>query len=251
MTSSTTSLREPGGSGRESFWVRIAAELADAIRQGLYAPGQRLPSEHALAEQFGVNRHTIRRSLASLCSEGVLRVTQGSGTYVEDFAIDVILSRRTRHQHNMALVGLRGHLLVLKSEKIRATAAAAKGLAMERGASVLRLSVLGQAEGQPIHYSVRHFPLPRFTDLAEQVRATGSITAAFAAHGVADYTRRESHISAQLPSAEVAAYLHQPVARPVLQVDSVNVDLAGVPIEWSSAWFPGDRIKLTVNHDES
>ena len=72
----------PTRPARDSFWTRIATELADAIGSGIYAPGERLPSEHALAEQFGVNRHTIRRSLASLCSQGLVRITQGSGTYV-------------------------------------------------------------------------------------------------------------------------------------------------------------------------
>ncbi|MEJ7688873.1 MAG: GntR family transcriptional regulator [Variovorax sp.] len=56
---------------RDSFWTRIAAELAESIGRGIYPPGERLPSEHALAAQFGVNRHTIRRSLASLCSQGL------------------------------------------------------------------------------------------------------------------------------------------------------------------------------------
>ncbi len=55
---------------RDSLWTRIAGELANAIGQGRYAPGERLPSEHALAEQFSVNRHTIRRSLASLPAPG-------------------------------------------------------------------------------------------------------------------------------------------------------------------------------------
>jgi len=28
------------------------------------------------------------------------------------------------------------------------------------------------------------------------------------------------------------------------------VDLAGRPIEWARAWFAGDRVKLTIDHDE-
>ena len=64
-TSLTTALQVPQAPAlrpaRDSFWTRIAAELAEAIGSGVYPPGQRLPSEHALAEQFGVNRHTIRR----------------------------------------------------------------------------------------------------------------------------------------------------------------------------------------------
>eukprot|EP01035_Chromulina_nebulosa_P014591 gene14591-19309_t len=117
LPSLTTPLQVPQAPplrpARDSFWTRIAAELAEAIGSGVYPPGQRLPSEHALAEQFGVNRHTIRRSLASLCSQGLVRITQGSGTYVEDFAVDLVLGKRTRHQQGLAQAGLRGCLVAL------------------------------------------------------------------------------------------------------------------------------------------
>jgi GntR family transcriptional regulator, phosphonate transport system regulatory protein len=33
-------------------------------------------------------------------------------------------------------------------------------------------------------------------------------------------------------------------------VTSVNVDSAGVPIEFASTWFAGDRVRLTVSHDD-
>lgn len=235
---------------RDSFWTRIAAELADAIGNGLYPPGQRLPSEHALAEQYGVNRHTIRRSLASLCNQGLVRIAQGSGTYVEDFAVDLALGKRTRHQQGLAQAGVRGSLQVLEARTARATAALAQSLQVAPRSSVLCLRVLGQAQGLPLQVSERFFPLPRFEGLADVVRSTGSITAGFAAHGVADYTRRESRITAELPDAGVAAQLRQPASRPVLQVESLNVDTSGVPIEWARAWFAGDRVKLTVAHDD-
>lgn len=93
---------------RDSFWSRIAQQLADAIGQGQYTPGERLPSEHALAEQFGVNRHTIRRSLAHLGQRGLVRSTQGRGTFVEAFAVDLALGKRTRHRQSLAQAGVRG-----------------------------------------------------------------------------------------------------------------------------------------------
>ena len=55
--------------------------------------------------------------------------------------------------------------------------------------------------------SERFFPLPRFEGLDETIRQTGSITAAFAACGLSDYTRQESRIIAKIPSAEIAAHL--------------------------------------------
>jgi GntR family phosphonate transport system transcriptional regulator len=249
-TSPSSASIAPPRRARDSFWTRIAAELADAIGSGIYAPGQRLPSEHALAEQFGVNRHTIRRSLASLCTQGLVRITQGSGTYVEDFAVDLVLGKRTRHKQGLAQAGLRGSLVVLHEQVLPATAAVAKALQVPVRSKVLLLRVVGEAEGQPLHVSERYFPLPRFEGLAAVVRTTGSITAGFAAHGVADYTRRESRITADLPDAQVASDLRQPASRPVLLVESLNVDPAGVPIEWARAWFAGDRVKLTIAHDE-
>lgn len=241
----TLQLPEP----EHSFWARIAHEIAHAIGSGVYAPGERLPSEHSLAEQYGVNRHTIRRSLASLGQIGLVRSSQGSGTYVEDFAVDLVLGRRTRHRQNLAQAGLPGGFQVLSSRSLRASADVARALGIRAGSTVLHLQTLGDGGGQPLHVSDRYFPLPRFAGLDGHLRSSGSITAAFNALGVTDYTRRQSRISARLPDAEVAAHLRQPTTRPTLYVSSVNVDMQGCPIEYACAWFAGDRVTLTVDHD--
>lgn len=253
MTAISTPLRNTGDpiDAHENFWQRIANELAGAIGQGVYAPGQRLPSEHALAQRFGVNRHTVRRSLASLCQQGLVRITQGSGTYVEEFALDLCLSKRTRHQQLLIQAGLRGSLQVLQSQRVRASAEQARALALPARAALLNLRVLGMAEAQPVDVGERYFPLPRFAGLDALLQISGSISAGFSALGVADYTRRESRITAQLPEPWVAQALRQPVSRPVLLVESVNIDQAGVPIEYATTWFAGDRVKLTVKFDEN
>ncbi len=247
---SSFSLSPQDAPERDRFWSRIAHELADAIGQGMYVPGERLPSEHALAEQFGVNRHTIRRSLASLVQRGLVRSTQGRGTFVETFAVDLALGKRTRHRHNLAQAGVRGGLQVLQSHTVQATADQAHALNVAVDSPLLFLQVLGEGAGQPLHVSERFFPLPRFAKLSEVVQASGSITEAFAQHGVTDYLRQESRISARMPSKEVAGLLSQASTRPVLVVSSVNVDPQGVPIEFALAWFAGDRVTLTVKHDE-
>ncbi len=233
----------------QSFWSDIAHELAHAIGRGVYAPGERLPSEHLLAEQFGVNRHTIRRSLASLGQMGVVRSSQGSGTYVEDFAVDLVLGRRSRHRQNLVQAGLRGSFQVIASRTVRASADIAQALELRPSQQVLHMQAVGDGGGQPLHVSDRYFPCPRFADLALRVSSSGSITQAFSELGVADYTRRQSRISARLPNAEQAAYLKQPTARPALYVSSVNVDPNGIPIEYACTWFAGDRVTLTVDHE--
>lgn len=231
-----------------SFWARIAHEIADAIGSGVYAPGARLPSEQYLANQYGVNRHTVRRSLATLGQLGLVRSTQGSGTYVEEFAVDLVLKKRTRYRQSLEQSGVKGGMQVLKALKETANAEVAKALRLPDGHPVLHLVVLGDGGGQPLHVSDRFFPLPRFQGLDAYLQETGSITQSFERFGISDYTRRQSRISARMPTAEVASHLQQPAGRPTLHVTSVNVDTKDVPIEYASAWFAGDRVTLTVDH---
>lgn len=235
---------------KESFWERIAAELTAAISNGTYQPGQRLPTEHSLASQFGVNRHTIRRSLSNLCSQGLLRVIQGSGTYVEDFAVDLLLTKRTRLHQSLEQAGLKGGLQMMKSQAMVANADLAQKLKVPVRSRLLLMQTSGEAMNSPLGISERYFPLPRFAGIDTIVLQTGSITAAFKACGVADYTRLTSRITADMPNAELAGLLKQPATRPVLLVESVNVDMQGVPIEFAKTWFAGDRVSLTVNTHE-
>jgi len=249
MTTAETFSDTPNPEHHHS-WALIAGQLAQAISQGHYAVGQRLPSEHALADQFGVNRHTIRRALSELGQRGWVRSAQGSGTYVEEFALDLALGKRSRHQQNLALVGLRGALQLIESKRLRANADQARALQLPARAPVLWLRVLGMAADKPVHVGERLFPAQRFPELDTMLRATGSITAALKHHGVSDYTRRDSRIAAVMPMDWVASALRQSASRPVLQVESLNVDTHGVPVEYATTWFAGDRVKLTVNHHE-
>ncbi len=245
-----TATMNPDDDGRASMWSAIATQLAQAIGRGEYPPGQRLPSEHALAQAFGVNRHTVRRALADLMQRGLVRSEQGSGTFVEDFAVDLALGKRTRHRQSLDQAGVRGGLRVLGGQVVAAGRDEARALGLRTGSRVLRLQVLGEGAGQPLHVSERWFPLPRFDGLQALVEASGSITEAFRALGVDDYTRRESRVSARMPEADVAEWLRQPVTRPALLVTSVNVDHTGKPIEFATTWFAGDRVTLTVQHDD-
>lgn len=61
----------------------VAAALADAIEDGRFRAGDRLPSEPALTRQFGVSRHTVRAALRTLQDRGLVMSRQGLGTIVQ------------------------------------------------------------------------------------------------------------------------------------------------------------------------
>src|SRR3546814_2738511 len=84
-----------------AFWRQMAGTLEKDIREQVDEPGKRLPTEAELAERFSVDRHTVRRGIAFLEQEGVLRVEQGRGTFVQERMVDYRLGKRTRYHHNI------------------------------------------------------------------------------------------------------------------------------------------------------
>ncbi|MEU6348720.1 winged helix-turn-helix domain-containing protein [Streptomyces sp. NPDC047072] len=68
------------GGGRE--FDRVASELRARLTDGAYLVGSLLPSQRALAEEFGVSRDTVQRVLRELASEGWIVSRQGSGSRV-------------------------------------------------------------------------------------------------------------------------------------------------------------------------
>lgn len=64
--------------------VELYERIAEAIRQGTYAPGTTLPSEPHLATAFGVSRPALREALLLLQEDGVITVRRGVGRTVSE-----------------------------------------------------------------------------------------------------------------------------------------------------------------------
>jgi GntR family transcriptional repressor for pyruvate dehydrogenase complex len=61
---------------------RVTGQIEASIVEGRLQPGQRLPSERELADQFGVSRTVVREAVRGLVAKGLLEVRPGSGTMI-------------------------------------------------------------------------------------------------------------------------------------------------------------------------
>jgi len=67
---------------REPLPDEIARCLSEKINSGTLAPGDRLPTEAALAQSFGVSRNVVREAIARLKYDGLIETRQGAGAFV-------------------------------------------------------------------------------------------------------------------------------------------------------------------------
>jgi GntR family phosphonate transport system transcriptional regulator len=227
-----------------ALWRQIADHLQHDIGAGVYPPGGRLPTEAELSQQFRVNRHTVRRAIEELSRGGLIRVEQGRGSFVAEDVLDYAVEPRTRfsewiRRHNMEPSG---RLLQLK--ETAADARVAAGLGIRAGNRVVLLERLGLADDRPVSLAQHYFPAARLRGVLDALRATPTITEALKAVGVSDYLRQLTRVTARLPNAEEADLLRMPRNRPLLVTENINVDRAGMVVEFGISRYPTPRVQI-------
>ena len=235
---------------RSTIWREIAATLRAEIARGHVPPGNRLPTEAELAARFGVNRHTVRHALADLAAEGLVQSRRGAGVFVTGRAAEYPLGRRVRFHQAVTAAGMTPSRRLTRSETRPADKVEAGHLAMAEGDPVHVFEGVSLADGHPIAMFRSVFPAARLPDLPRRMAETNSVTAALAACGVADYTRASTRLTAKTAKPMLALALQIKEGAPVLRSVAVNIDPAGVPLEYGITWFAGDRVTLTVGPAE-
>lgn len=79
---SSLGVRNGGRTPFDRIGVAVLNELVEAIVSGRVAPGETLPPEAELSQEFGVSRTVIRESMKRLQEKGMVTVAQGRGTHV-------------------------------------------------------------------------------------------------------------------------------------------------------------------------
>jgi len=230
------------------IWRQIADTISSEISTSIYAPGQKLPTESELATRFGVNRHTVRRAVASLQDAGLLRVEQGRGTFVQEEILDYPLSIRTRFSEILARQARTPSGTVLRAVSVPSDAPAAAALNILVGSPVALIETAGQVDGSPLSLATHHFPLQRFPDLFEAYEETRKITPMLSRLGVGDYFRKSTKITARLPDGYEMRHLRLARMMPVLCLEAVNVDSEGHPIEYCMTRFAANKVQVVVDN---
>ena len=234
---------------RTTIWREIERALRIEIEQGRYRPGEKLPTEAALAKRFSVNRHTVRRALAALQTDGLTYARRGAGVFVAAKPTTYPIGARVRFHQNLIAAGQTPMKEILRLETVAAAPREAEALRIAPGAPVHVWEGVAYADGAPVSLFHSWFPAERLPDLKQGLAETKSVTAALKREGVADYTRASTRLNAEAAGPMHALRLRLSHAAPLLRAVSVNIDAEGRPVEYGRTWFAGERVTLTIGDE--
>jgi len=223
------------------LYRQIKDYINRGIQAGNWAVGARLPSEHALMQQFAVSRMTVNRALRELAAEGRITRMAGVGSFVAEEKVQSTLLQIA----NIATeIRDRGHDYereVISVERRLAPTDVAALLNLGIGESVFHVLCVHSENGAPVQLEERYVnprAAPAFGDQD------------FSAEGPSEYLVRtvpfdqvEHVVDAVMPDDEQSTLLRMPPTQPCLLLTR-RTWYHGVAITLVRCLHPASRFRL-------
>ena len=223
--------------GFRPLYAQVKDLLVARLVEGVWKPGDALPSEQQLAAELGVSPGTVRKALDEMTAENTVVRRQGRGTYVAEHSGDQVLFRFYR------LTGDDGRRSLPESRQVRLRSGVATRAERDRlglGADgvggarpkVWRIDRDRLIDGRPlicerIVLGADRFPaLDRFSPLPNNVYQL------YALEYGASVARAEEKLKAVAATADEAARLGVDEGTPLLEIDRLAHGLDGTALEW-------------------
>lgn len=222
--------------------------IKDALLQGVYKQGERLPNETELCEIYGVSRITVRRAIQELTEERLLERKQGKGTFVMRTKLARELVSVDGFTDFQKRLGKNPSKRILVCEEINATPKIAESLQIDINAPVLRLVRLMFTDNYPFTLDETHYSLERFPDLARHFLDNSSTYDVLKkVYKVNMNNGSTQKIITVVPAAaHEANHLDCDIGETLFNIDKIIFDVNKVPIHTSNFKTRTELIALTI-----
>ncbi|RJF76157.1 GntR family transcriptional regulator [Deinococcus cavernae] len=226
----------------------IAGQLTELLRT--LQPGERLPGELSLSQQFGVSRNTVRDALAALQRDGAVVRQHGLGTFKAAARVPLHASLN-RMLPVPELIRQSGYTpgvqnLTLATEPADEDTALALGI--ESGQPTRTIDMLYMAGEQPavqIRYTLSPALLravPDWTDFTPQEGVLGFIVR----HWPGAVSHSSTQISAVLATQETARPLNVAVGAPLLRFMTLGIGIDGTALYRNVSYQSGEFLDVHI-----
>ncbi|MCU0844517.1 MAG: GntR family transcriptional regulator [Spirochaetes bacterium] len=228
-------------------YYRLQETLRKKIEEMRWRPGEAIPSERLIAEEYGLSVGTVKKALGNLVYEGYLFRVQGKGTFVSGTTLRRGSLRYYRMMESFAdeEADLRVSLLGISLIEGFEPACSLLGLPVKRRLFELRRLFL--SGDVPMVYSVSYMPESLFSGLDAFPPALfekGTLYEAIEKHyGLPCIYNRELLSAAQAP-ADVAKILKLQPKGPLISIEMIAYTYKDMPYEYRLSWCATNRRRI-------
>lgn len=231
---------------RLPYYLQLKSVLEEKIDRRELRPGDRLPSEAELCEEFGVSRTVVRQALREMEYEGLIVKKKGKGTFVsEPKIVESFVQQLSGFHQDMAAQNLSTHSVVISLASVECGRHIAKILGLRANSRVVLLKRLRFVEEDPIQLVSSYIPFRLCPDLLSADFREQSLYHFLEERGIF-ISRGYRTIEAVGATAEDVRHFHLEPGSPMIRIESVGYTEDGTPVEYYEAVHRGDRTRFRV-----
>lgn len=215
-------------------------ELYEGIMNGLIKPGNLLPSEKVLMDQYAISRTSARKALNKLVEEGLIYRVPGKGSFVKNtirakihlfgsFNDILDIARSTKFK-------------VIKFEytQLERGSDIAIILGQKKDLQVLRIDRIRFINKNPFLYSINYLPEELGQYLTKEEVETNSISDLLPKKCRVDIDYAIQRFKASVANQSLAQYLCTEMGFPLLNIERVTYSSSGQPVNFFIGFFRSD-----------
>ncbi len=225
-------------------YFQLAQMLHREVMNGNLRPGDRIPSENELSEEYSVSRMTARKAIGLLAEKGVVRREKGKGTFVSRPRIEGGLFLIPDLHDEMRMQGLSADVRLLGVKVVPAGKKATAMLGIRKKEKVIYLERLLTGGGEPLVLDRKHILLDRSQPLLESELGHGSMEDLFAGNPGMAPVRADLKLSATTLSAREAQLLGGRKGAPAFCMEQLIFAANDKRVVWGWLIYRGDRFSF-------
>ncbi len=230
------------------LYHQLANWIEARIADGTFQVGKNIPSEIQLAEDFHLNRNTVRHALASLSQKGLIERRRGVGTFVKRKALLVPvhrLGRITSFVDDFEINGVEFDDRELSKKVMKASEEIARKLQINTDDRVIRIECLRIADQTPFVLERQYYAFEAFQELLQE-KIQGSMYKILVQHFNINLHHSVQTLRAMMPPEDIAQRLNVGKTIPCMFLESVTYDSQDSPVELLYSFYRGDRYLFQV-----
>jgi len=228
--------------GRLTKYALIAEELRSRISSGQYEISGTLPSESALASEFGVSRMTVRQALDELEYDRLINRTHGKGTVVIDQRYHRSTTGLRGISEDLTEAGHRPGAKVLKFASMVPNAEVATELQLAPGELVIAMTRLRTVDGEPLGFHATYLPARYLPGMQVADLEDASLYGLLEDRFNLRLLESVQTIGARTTTETEARLLQVPLNSAVVTVRRTTLLTSGKPIEFMRGTYRSDLV---------
>jgi GntR family transcriptional regulator len=228
---------------------QVFRDLKSALDANEWRPGDRMPTERALAERYGCSLITVRHALGELVREGRIERTRGRGTFVLQPRIDRDIAGAMSFSEEMQRRGLDPATRVVTARIEPAGEAIAGSLGIGADAPVVYLERVRLGSGEPLLLEQARLPAERFPGLLAFDLERRSLYDILSERYSTRIVRAREAVEPVVLKRREAELLDLPTRSLALQIDGVAFAADGSAVEAARSFVRGDRTRYYLERD--